>query len=464
MADTYYQTATSFGVVDNPANVPGGATIITLAAYNVLAGNAAAADVARAALVPPINFLPSLQPARGAVVFTWDDGWDSHPLIAQMHAERGQRGTFYITTNLLNTAQHMTTAQLVALAANKGHEIGCHSADHTDMTSLTPATRAAQWASQGTLEGIVGRPVRSYAYPLGAHNLATDQEAYGRFDRIASVGLAQGFAGSSTNAGQWLYERPTEPFRHGRFPWNQTTHPQFMQVLRDYVAKRGAILTAYAHQVGNPDTPTLVQITEAMDFCSANGIPCITSAEAFPGQKVVNPGFESGIDGWTVITAGTGATGLTVDSFTDAPSAGLPGTKSLRIIAPNTTTAADTVEVVQTIPVEGNRPYTFSGRIRHDAGVVGAGAGVKLRINEMYGDGSVIGGRAGNSAASTTAWTQATMTPTALNDGLTVAGRSHPEARYWELIVRVNNVTGTFYADHLHFGPTEFAAGAGPLG
>ena len=34
MADTYFQTATSYGVTDNPVNVPPGATIITQAAYD----------------------------------------------------------------------------------------------------------------------------------------------------------------------------------------------------------------------------------------------------------------------------------------------------------------------------------------------------------------------------------------------------------------------------------------------
>jgi peptidoglycan/xylan/chitin deacetylase (PgdA/CDA1 family) len=399
--------------------------------------------------------------AQGAVVFTWDDGWDTHPSVADMHAARGQKATFYVTTNLLGTAQHMTAGAIAPMVA-QGHEIGAHSADHLDMTTLTPVTRAPQWASQQTLEGIIGGgyQVRSYAYPFGTHNLATDQESYGRFDRIASVGLSQGFAGSSTSAGQWMYEPgKIENYRHGRFPWSQTTHAQFMRILKDYVLKRPVILTAYAHQIGNPDTPTLIQVTEAMDYCQANGIPCLTSAQAFPGPKVVNAGFENSIDGWVVITAGTGATGLTVDSFTDAPSAGLPGTKSLRVISPNTPTTNDTVEVMQTFPVDGDRPYTFSGRIRHDPTPVGVGAGVKLRINEMAADGTVISGRAVSGAASTTAWTQGTVTPAALNDGRTIAGRSHPEARYWEVGVRINNVTGTFYADHLYFGPTE-AAGA----
>lgn len=399
--------------------------------------------------------------AQGAVVFSWDDGWDTHPSVAQMHADRGQRATFYLTSNLLNTSQHMVTADVAPLVA-KGHEVGCHSADHTDMTTFTPATRAAQWAAQATLEGIIGGgyQVRSYAYPYGTHNLTTDQEGYGRFDRLACVGLSQGFvggagSGASGNALPWMYERLSyENFRHGRFPWSQTTHLQFMALLRDYVMKRPVILTAYAHQIGNSDTPTLTQVTEAMDFCAANGIPCITAREAFSGPKIVNSGFESGLDGWTVVTAGAAATGLTVDTLTDTPVAGLPGTKSLRIISPNTPTAGDSVHVFQTVPVEPNRLYSLSGRVRHDAGASGTGTGVKVRINEYAADGSVISGRSANGNASGLTWGQSSVTPTALNDGATVAGRSHPDARYWTVGLWVSTVTGTFYADHMYFGPT----------
>lgn len=49
MADTYYTTPTGFGVADDPANVPAGATVITEAAYNVLVADQAADLAADAA-------------------------------------------------------------------------------------------------------------------------------------------------------------------------------------------------------------------------------------------------------------------------------------------------------------------------------------------------------------------------------------------------------------------------------
>lgn len=395
--------------------------------------------------------------ARGAVVFTWDDGWDSHPLVAQMHSERRQKATFYITSGLLGTAQHMDASALPAIAA-AGHEIGCHSADHINMVPLTPAARAAQWASKATIEAAVGGgyQIGSYAYPLGNNDLATNQEAYGRFDRVAAIGLSQGYYTGSSGWGPWLYEQGAETFRHGRFPWNQQTHGQFMALLREHVARRPVTLTAYAHQIGNSDTPTLAQVTEAMDFCVDYGIPCITTAEALPGPKIVNPGFESGLDGWTVITAGAAAAGTTVDTIADPPAAGLSGTQSLRIISPNTTTLGDSVHVFQTIPVKPLTSYSLSARVRHES--VDAGTGkFSVRLNEFNAMGGSLTplNRATRGTASTAAWAQSSVAPVAEAGEYVLAGKTHPDTRYVTVGLYVQQIAGTFYADHVHFGPTQ---------
>jgi peptidoglycan/xylan/chitin deacetylase (PgdA/CDA1 family) len=406
--------------------------------------------------IPPAR--TALRRAKGAVAFTWDDGWDSHPLLANMHAARHQRATFYVTSNLLGTSQHMAAAAMAPMVA-QGHEIGSHSADHLDMTTLTPVTRAAQWAASSTLEAIIGGgyKIKSYAYPFGNNNLTTNQEAYGRFDRIATISLSQGYYTSTSGYGPYLYESTFEGFKHGRFPWSQTTHAQFMALLRDYVAKRSVVLPAYAHQVGNPDTPTLVQITEAMDFCVANGIQCITEREAFPGPKVVNAGFEDGIDGldaWTIITAGTVGNTAVVDVIVDPPSAGLAGSKSLRITAPPGMTSADSVHVFQTVPVTPNMAYSISGRVRHDLTPVGAGK-FSVRINEYNEAAGTIAGRSVRGSASTAAWAQSSGTPAADAVNYVVAGRTSGDARLITVGFYVQEFSGVFYGDHLAFFPTE---------
>jgi peptidoglycan/xylan/chitin deacetylase (PgdA/CDA1 family) len=393
--------------------------------------------------------------ARGAVVFTWDDGWDSHDEIAELHRTRRQKATFYITSNLLDTAQHLPAAALPAIAA-AGHEIGCHNADHINMVPLTPAARTAQWDSAAAIEAAVGDGyrVRSYAYPLGNNDLTTNQEAYGRFDRVATIGLSQGYYTGASGYGPWLYEQGTEVFRHGRFPWNQATHTQFMALLRDHVRRRPVVLPVYAHQIGNPDTPTLEQVTEALDYCLEHGIPCLTTSEALPGPKLVNPGFEDGLDGWTVITAGAanGAGVTTVDTVTDAPATGLSGTRSLRIVSPATTTSSDSVHVFQTVPAKPFTAYTVSARIRHDGAPPGTGK-FSVRINEFNAMGGSIAGRSVRGTASTGAWAQSTAVPPPDAVWTAASGKTHPDCAYVTVGVYLQELTGTFYADHVHFGP-----------
>ncbi|MCA1841572.1 MAG: hypothetical protein LC792_00005, partial [Actinobacteria bacterium] len=285
----------------------------------------------------------------------------------------------------------------------------------------------------------------------------TNSEAYGRFDRVAAIALSQGYYTGASGYGPYLYEpgyQGFEGFKHGRFPWSQQTHSQFMQLLKDYVAKRGGVLTSYAHQIGNSDTPTLAMVTEAMDFCAANGIPTITAAEAIPGPKIVNPGFENSITGWTVVTAGAATGSTTIDVIADPPVLGLPGANSLRIISPNTATPSDSVHVFQTIPVRPFTSYTLSGRVRYDAGVAGVGKW-SVRINEFNEAGNSVASRSVRGSAAGAVWTQSTAVPPVDAVWATASGRTHPDTRYMTVGFYLQELTGTFYADHLYFGPTE---------
>ncbi|WP_405056975.1 polysaccharide deacetylase family protein [Kribbella sp. NBC_01505] len=387
---------------------------------------------------------------KGAVAFTWDDGWSSHPQVAKWHTDRGQRATFYVTTGLLGANLHMTAADVTAIYA-MGHEIGAHNVDHTSMTTLTPTTRMTQWdTAKSVLEGLTAPgAVRSYAYPQGANDLTTNQEAYLRYDRVADIGLSQGYGRSP-----FLIEDGFSGFKHGRFPWSQSTHAQFMALLRDHVLRRPVTLTAYAHQIGNADTPTEAQVLEALDFCGANGIPCLTIGEVTPGPLVVNGGFENGLDGWTVTKVGAANTGATiVESATDVPSAGLSGTMSLKITSPNTTTNADSVSVAQVVPVKGFTSYSLSARVRHDATPTGTGK-FSVRINEYDGQGNTITGRSFRGNASTTSWGQTVITPPADATWAVASGKTHPDTRFMRVDLYLQELTGVFYADHVHLGET----------
>jgi peptidoglycan/xylan/chitin deacetylase (PgdA/CDA1 family) len=395
------------------------------------------------------------QTSRGAVAFSWDDGWSTHPQVAQWHAERGQVATFYVTVNELDGAQHMPTSAVAAIHA-LGHEIGAHNLTHTSMTSGTDAAgRTAQWDdAKAALEALTGEPVVSYAYPLGDHSATTDTEAYGRYDRVAYTGLSQGFVGSNTTkAGNWLLTPDFQGFGHGRFPWSQQTHAQFMEILRSLV-HTDVTVPVYTHQVGNSDSPTEAQVLEALDYCASRGIRTLTARDATPAPMILNPSFERGLDGWTVIPGGTGGSASVVEVVEDVPALGLGGTHSLRITSAASTTS-DSVRVLQTVPVRPGEQYVLSGRLRHDGDKSGSGT-FTLRLNEYDAIGKTVSGRNIRSAASGSDWTAVSLQPTTPTEATWLPPNSfHPDTRLVEVEVYLSNVTGTFYADHIHFGPVR---------
>jgi polysaccharide deacetylase/carbohydrate binding protein with CBM4/9 domain len=369
---------------------------------------------------------------------SYDDAWGTHATVQAMHAARHQRCTLYITTANLNVAGKMTTAQ-VAAAYAAGHEIGSHNVDHTAMTSFTAAQRDTQWdSSKSILEGITGVPgsVTSYCYPYGTWDDVTDVEAYGRYDRIADIGLSQSF-----NKTPWQFQVGDRPFRHGRFPWAPTTHTQFIALLKTLVTQP-LVLTSYSHEAGSSDSPTLTQMQEAMDLAVSLGIPVIRSDEAFPGPLVANPRFESGsLDPWTASVPNGVA-----EILTDTPDAGTGGTKVLHMT--NTSTGVSSY-VSQAFPLIPGRSYTVSMRYKV-ANLAGASRfsirvlqyGHKGGANSTGNISSVL-----NVAATSTTWAVATYTFTTDVNQVTTVIR--PE---------MNAQTGDVWIDRVWLNETRWGS------
>jgi hypothetical protein len=109
------------------------------------------------------------------VSITFDDGFASQMRAAPMLKRYGMRGTFYINSELLNGEDRLTFAQVRALA-QAGNEIGGHTSDHTDLVTVDPAERRRQVCDDRVaLARIAGRAPRSFAYPYGASNAATER-------------------------------------------------------------------------------------------------------------------------------------------------------------------------------------------------------------------------------------------------------------------------------------------------
>jgi peptidoglycan/xylan/chitin deacetylase (PgdA/CDA1 family) len=107
---------------------------------------------------------------RGIVSLTFDDGWQSQytdalPILNKHHVN----ATFYLISSFLNTTGYLTTAQAEAIKL-AGNEIGSHTVDHPDLTTLTPAQLTNELVqSKKTLQALFG-PIRDFASPYGAYN------------------------------------------------------------------------------------------------------------------------------------------------------------------------------------------------------------------------------------------------------------------------------------------------------
>lgn len=103
----------------------------------------------------------------------FDDGWANQLFAASQMRKRGMTATFFIITQAA-TYPYMTHAQVKQLDA-EGFEVASHTRNHPFLTKNTTAFDWDQIAgSKADLEKLLGHPVRSFAYPYGDHNAATD--------------------------------------------------------------------------------------------------------------------------------------------------------------------------------------------------------------------------------------------------------------------------------------------------
>jgi len=113
------------------------------------------------------------RPTQTIVSLTFDDGWSgqyehARPLLAAHE----MRATLFVNSNLVGTADRMTWDELETMAA-EDHEIGGHSLDHPDLTSLEHDEAQRQVCEDRN--ALVARGIRpqSFAYPGGAYDAAT---------------------------------------------------------------------------------------------------------------------------------------------------------------------------------------------------------------------------------------------------------------------------------------------------
>jgi peptidoglycan/xylan/chitin deacetylase (PgdA/CDA1 family) len=109
-------------------------------------------------------------PAK-AVALTFDDGYaDAFTTVLPILRRYGFNATFYIVSGLVGQPSYMSWEQLATLR-DAGMEIGAHTIDHYDLTTLDPVESERQIVQSKTdLERHLGINVASFCYPAGQYN------------------------------------------------------------------------------------------------------------------------------------------------------------------------------------------------------------------------------------------------------------------------------------------------------
>jgi peptidoglycan/xylan/chitin deacetylase (PgdA/CDA1 family) len=112
----------------------------------------------------------SALPSR-PVVLTFDDGYaDFFSAAVPILQSHGFTATSFVITGRMGWGGYMSPNEIVA-ADGMGFTIGAHTVDHVALAAQPP-TRASWEIRQSklTLEGLLGHPVRDFAYPYGSFN------------------------------------------------------------------------------------------------------------------------------------------------------------------------------------------------------------------------------------------------------------------------------------------------------
>lgn len=138
--------------------------------------------------------LVTVRPHPPIVSFTFDDFPQSALYIAgRMLHERNLAGTYYASLGLMGqtapTGKIFEDADLDHLAAH-GHELGCHTFDHTPAWETEPAVYLA--SATRNLSALQGRlpamRIRSHSYPVSVPRVATKRGLGRLFGSIRAGG------------------------------------------------------------------------------------------------------------------------------------------------------------------------------------------------------------------------------------------------------------------------------------
>jgi peptidoglycan/xylan/chitin deacetylase (PgdA/CDA1 family) len=156
------------------------------------------------------------------VAITFDDGYEDNLIHALPLLERfGFTATVFVITDVIGSHNHfdshlggepvrMLSAAQVRSLADAGLEIGSHTCTHPhSLPHLVGSALDDQLLrSRSVLEGILGRPVRSFSYPHSRVDSRVERA-------VAEAGYDAACAGTGTRFTPFHLSRVAPPLAHG---------------------------------------------------------------------------------------------------------------------------------------------------------------------------------------------------------------------------------------------------------
>ncbi len=217
--------------------------------------------------------IPSIDFPYGFVSISFDDGLISmYNTALPILDKAGLKSTDYIISGKIYSGfpGYMTADQVKALYAD-GQEIGAHTRDHYDLTTLTADQMRYEIAgSKQDLQTLLGAPVTTFAYPFGAYNATTDQ-----------IVQESGFIGARTSDGGLDTKQSNRFLLMREGVTIDTTVAQVQAWVDQAIANKQWLILVFHHIDNDGDqysaTPQTFQ--QIVDYLKTKNVPVKTVAQ-----------------------------------------------------------------------------------------------------------------------------------------------------------------------------------------
>ena len=182
----------------------------------------------------------------------------------------GVKTTYYVTPAHLDYPDFVTPEQLAEIAGH-GHEIGNHTVNHADLTTLSSSAARAEVNGAKTTLTQLGYETSTLAYPYGATN-ASVENIVRNAGYIGARGTDNGFADKNTDR----YNLPS---------WDigGMTFADVQDIIDSTIAqKKWAILIVHKVDVaGDPESVDSAVLQQAIDYLQEKQVEMVTNKEGF---------------------------------------------------------------------------------------------------------------------------------------------------------------------------------------